>query len=103
MSRLVAAMSTLLGPVSEMDEAASVAAEAALPWLDELEGFRGLLILTDEQGEKARVLTFWTTHEAAERSAATRQGLRDRMAETVGMDVEASENYVVAALRLDPE
>ena len=96
-------MSTLLGPVPEMDEAAAVAADAALPWLEDLDGFRGMLILTDEDRERARVLTFWTTREAAERSAATRQGLRDRMAETVGMEVESSENYVVAAFRLDAE
>lgn len=100
MDRLVASMSTLTGSVPEMDEAGTVAGEAMLPWLRDLEGFRGLLVLTNEAGEKACVLTFWDSPEAAEHSRSSREGMRDRMAATVGMTVEATESYVVAHLEL---
>ncbi|HSL64164.1 MAG TPA: hypothetical protein VK874_05840 [Gaiellaceae bacterium] len=100
MDRLVASMSTLAGPVPEMDEAGAVAGEAMLPWLRDLEGFRGVLVLTDETRERARVLTFWESGEAAERSRTSREGMRDRMAATVGMEVESTETYVVAHLEL---
>jgi hypothetical protein len=93
-------MSTLVGPVPEMDETGVVAGEAVLPWLQELEGFRGMMILTDETQEKARVLTFWESHDAAERSLTTRHQLRDRMAATVGMEIESTESYLVATLQL---
>ena len=93
-------MSTLVGPVPEMDETGVVAGEALLPWLQELDGFRGMMILTDETQEKARVLTFWASHDDAQRSYVTRQTLRDRMAATVGMEIESTESYVVATLQL---
>ena len=57
-------MSTLVGPVPELDETGVVAGEAVLPWLRELEGFRGMMILTDETQEKARVVTFWGDRSA---------------------------------------
>ena len=59
MTQLVASMSTLVGPVPEMDDTGTVAGQAVLPWLEDLDGFRGMMILTDEAQEKARVLTFW--------------------------------------------
>lgn len=93
-------MSTLVGPVPELDETGVVAGEAVLPWLRELEGFRGMMILTDETQEKARVVTFWESRDAAERSLTTRHALRDRMAATVGMEIESTESYLVATLQL---
>ena len=100
MTQLVASMSTLVGPVPEMDDNGTVAGQAVLPWLQELDGFRGMMILTDEAQDKARVLTFWESPDAAERSLTTRHALRDRMAATVGMEIESTESYVVATLQL---
>ena len=73
---LVASMSTLVGPVPEMDDTGTVAGQAVLPWLQDLDGFRGMMILTDEAQDKARVLTFWESHDAAERSLTTRHTFR---------------------------
>jgi heme-degrading monooxygenase HmoA len=100
MAQLVASMSTLIGPVPEMDDTGTVAGEAVLPWLQEMDGFRGMMILTDESQEKARVLTFWESRDHAERSLTTRHQLRDRMAAAVGMEIESTESYVVATLQL---
>ena len=36
----------------------------------------------------------------AERGLTTRHALRDRMAATVGMEIESTESYVVATLQL---
>ena len=100
MAPLVASMSTLDGPVPELDETGPVAGDAVLPWHQDLHGFGGMMILTDETQEKARVLTFWESRAAAERSLTTRHALRDRMAATVGMEIESTESYVVATLQL---
>jgi heme-degrading monooxygenase HmoA len=103
MERLVVSITTLRGPVPEMDETGGVAGEALLPWLRDLDGFRGVMIATDEAREQAKVLTFWESRGAADRSRASRESMRDRMAATVGMTVESTEAFVVSALELvDP-
>jgi hypothetical protein len=96
-------VTTLSGPVPEMDDAGNVAGEAILPWLRDLDGFRGVIILTDEGRASARVLTLWTNAAAVERSRASRESLRDRMAATVGMEVLSTETFVVSALELTHE
>lgn len=96
----VASMATLTGAVPEMDDAGTMAGEAMFPWLRDLDGFRGVIVLTDEPGQRARVLTFWESREAAERSRTSREALRNQMAATVGMTVESSETYVVAHLEI---
>lgn len=100
MAPLVASISTLHGPVPEMDDAGMVAGEAVFPWLRELDGFRGVMILTDEAREHAKVVTLWASPEHAERSRSSRESMRDRMAATVGMTVESTEAFVVSALEL---
>ncbi|MGE5691972.1 MAG: hypothetical protein ACM33B_15585 [Pseudomonadota bacterium] len=100
MERLVVSITTLRGPVPEMDETGGVAGEALLPWLRDLEGFRGVLIATDEARGQAKVMTFWESRSAADRSRASRESMRDRMAATVGMTVESTEAFVVASLEL---
>jgi heme-degrading monooxygenase HmoA len=83
-----------------MAEAGRLAADAVRSWLRVYEGFRGLVVLTDEDGEKARIITFWDTPEAEERARAGRGAMRDKLVGTVGMEVVGMEVYEVPVLDL---
>jgi hypothetical protein len=88
-------MSTLVGRTPEMAEVARMASEAMEGWLRDYEGYRGLIIFTDEKGERARVMTLWETAEAEERARASRGAMRDSLAATTGMTVQGMEIYDV--------
>ena len=94
-------MTTVRGAGPDVSATAGMAAESMLDWLREFDGFQGLVILTDEEGGRARVITFWESEEAAERSREGRLKMRDRLVETIGLEVEGMEPYAVAALQLD--
>jgi hypothetical protein len=94
-------MSTIRGSIPALAETGRIVADTVLGWLREFDGFQGLVILTDEEGARARVITFWESEEAAERSREGRLKMRDRLVETVGLEVEGMEPYDVAALELD--
>ena len=46
---MVAAMSTLRGPVSALADISRLASENVGPWLREYEGYRGSLVLTNRE------------------------------------------------------
>ena len=83
-----------------MEEVGRITGESMRPWLVGLEGFRGLMILTDEQNGTGRVLTFWDSEEAVVKTRSTRRTMRQRLASTVGVDVIAYEEFAVAILEL---
>jgi heme-degrading monooxygenase HmoA len=97
---MVAAVSIVRGAAEGMAEAGRLAADAVRSWLRVYEGFRGLVVMTDEEGEKARIITFWDTPEAEERARASRASMRDRLVGTVGMEVVGMELYEVPVLDL---
>jgi|SRR5829696_155356 len=88
-------MSTVVGRTPDMADVARMAGEAMEGWLRDYEGYRGLIVFTDEHGERARVITLWETPEAEERARASRGAMRDSMAATTGMTVQGMEIYEV--------
>src|SRR5215208_2550084 len=88
-------MSTLVGRTPDMADVARMAGEAMEGWLRDYDGYRGLIVFTDEEGERARVMTLWDTPEAEQRARMSRGEMRDRMAATTGMTVEGMEIYEV--------
>jgi len=72
-----------------------MAAEAVEGWLRDYDGYRGLLILTDEEGQRSQVITLWDTSEAEERARPARGAMRDQIAAQAGMAVEAFDVYDV--------
>ena len=46
-------------------ELATIAGEEMLPWLSEIEGFDGLLMLSDEAAATTLAVSFWESREAA--------------------------------------
>jgi hypothetical protein len=83
-----------------MAEAGRLAADAVRTWLRVYDGFRGLVVLTDEGGERARIITFWDSPEAEQKARSGRGSMRDKLVGTVGMEVVGMELYEVPVLDL---
>jgi hypothetical protein len=97
---MVAAMSTLSGPVEALADISRLAGENVGPWLREYEGYRGTLVCTDEALRTARLITLWESREDEERARASRGAMRDQLAATAGMEVVAFEVFDVVAHEL---
>jgi hypothetical protein len=72
---------------------ARMAAESMLTWLREFDGYRGLLILGDPATGTARIVTFWDSLEAIERSEKGRSEVRGSMIAAAGAQLESVERY----------
>lgn len=81
-------------------EIATIAGEEMLPWLQEIEGFEGLLMLSNEGDGTTLVLTFWENREVAERHRVARMQFRDRITSTVNVEVDETVGYDVTFAHL---
>jgi heme-degrading monooxygenase HmoA len=100
---MVAAMSIVTGPALGMADYARMAQEAIEGWLRGYEGYRGLIVFTDEDGQRARIITLWDTAEAEVRSRTGRSAMRDQVAARAGMVVETVELYEVPVCEVLPQ
>ena len=96
-------MSTVRGAVPAMAEVGRLAGEAMEGWLRAYDGFRGVIVLTNEDGQQAHVITLWDTREAERATRTTRAELRDKLAATVGMEVVGMEPYDMPVCEIIPE
>ena len=96
-------MSTVRGSVPAMAEIGRMTGEAMEGWLRDYEGYRGLIVLTNEDGGQAHVITLWDTREAERASRSTRAEMRDKLAATVGMEVVGMEPYDLPVCEIIPE
>ena len=96
-------MATLTGPAVGMADIARLATETMEDWLREYDGYRGLIVFTDEGSARARVITLWETAEAEQRARPSRAAMRDQVAVAAGMTVEKMELYDVPAVEVLPE
>jgi hypothetical protein len=101
---MVAAMATIAGRTSESGIAlAQMASEAIEGWLRDYDGYRGLLVFTDEGAGRSRVVTLWETHADEQRARLSRGAMRDQLATAMGVSVESFEVYDVAVFEVvDP-
>jgi heme-degrading monooxygenase HmoA len=76
-------------------EVATIAGEEMLPWLRQIDGFEGLLMLSNETDGTTLALTFWESRDAAERHRAARMQFRDRVTAAVNVEVEETIGYEV--------
>jgi heme-degrading monooxygenase HmoA len=83
-------------------EVATIAGEEMVPWLREIDGFDGLLMLTNEEEATTLVLTFWEDREVAERHRAVRMRFRDRVTAAVHVTVEETADYELSFSDLGP-
>lgn len=76
------------GPVDQPIEIATLAGEEMLPWLRQIRGFEGLLMLSNEHDGTTLVISFWESREVAEEHRVVRAEFRDRITATVDVQVE---------------
>ncbi len=65
-----------------------MAGETMVEWLRDIEGFQGLLMLSNDETGTTHVISFWESKEVAERSRVARLKLRDRITSTVSVEVQ---------------
>lgn len=80
-------MAKVTGSAIGLAETSRMASESVESRLRQYEGYRGLVVLTDEEAQTSRVLTFWDTPEAEAAARASRGAMRDQIAATAGMEV----------------
>jgi hypothetical protein len=100
---VIAAMSTLAGPVAALAEISRMGDEHLSSWLREYEGYRGTLVLVDEKAQTARLITLWESGADEERARASRGAMRDQLATTAGMDVVDFGVFEVPAWEILPQ
>ena len=81
-------------------EIATIAGEEMLRWLRPIDGFEGLLMLSNEADGTTLVLSFWESREVAEEHLEARMRLRDRVTATVNVEVQETTNYEVTFAEL---
>jgi hypothetical protein len=90
-----ASVTTVRGAGPEVGVTAKMAADSMLTWLQEFEGYCGLVILTSAETGSARFVTLWEDLDALERSERGRAAVRDSMIATAGAELESVERYEV--------
>jgi hypothetical protein len=84
-------------------EYATIAGEEMVPWLAQIEGWKGLLMLSNEEEGRTLVLSFWESREIAEQHHAARMQFRDRITSAVSVDVEEWSGYDLVFSHLEPD
>jgi heme-degrading monooxygenase HmoA len=83
-----AAITRATRPTSgSMAEEAVMVGETMVSWLRGVEGFEGFLMLTDEETGTVQVIALWESREVAEHHRVARARLRERISETVGVEL----------------
>jgi len=90
------------GSLDQGPELATVAGEEMLPWLREIDGFEGLLMLSDDTTATTLAVSFWRDREVAERHEAARREFRARVTAAVNVEIEATDGYEVTFAQLGP-
>jgi heme-degrading monooxygenase HmoA len=88
-----ASLTTVRGGGPDVSATAGMAAESMLAWLREFDGYRGLVVLGDPDNGNARIVTFWDSLEAVERSDKSRREVRESMIAAAGAQLESVERY----------
>ena len=78
-----------------MAQLAVMAGEAMVAWLRDIEGFHGLVMLTNQATGTTHVISFWESPEVADRHRVARLEFRDRITSTLSVEVQETEPYDV--------
>jgi hypothetical protein len=90
---MYASLTTVRGAGPDVSATARMAAESMLAWLREFDGYRGLLVLGDPEAGNARIVSFWESLEALERSDRGRREVRESMIAAAGAELESVDRW----------
>jgi heme-degrading monooxygenase HmoA len=86
-------VTTTKGSPEQPLDVATLAGEEMLPWLRDIDGFEGLLMLSSETDGTTLVLTFWQSREIAEEHRVARARFRDQITSAVDVRVVGAADY----------
>lgn len=89
-------LTTTQGPGKDMLALAEMTGETITTWLREIDGFEGLVMLSNQSTGRTLLLSFWESRDVAERHQVARMQLRDRITAAVGVEVQETESYDVS-------
>ncbi|HET9243476.1 MAG TPA: hypothetical protein VFN99_08530 [Gaiella sp.] len=95
-------VTTTRGSADEPIEVATIAGEEMLPWLSDIEGFEGLVMLSNADDGTTLVISFWASREVADRHRVARAQFRDRITSAVGVEVVEVADYELTFADLGP-
>jgi hypothetical protein len=90
------------GPAAETIEVAAMTGEEMLPWLQGIEGFEGLMMLSNPADGTTLALTFWESREVADQHRQARTRFRESVTATVNAEILEVLDYEVAFAHLEP-
>jgi heme-degrading monooxygenase HmoA len=76
-------------------EVATIAGEEMVRWLRDIDGFEGLLMLSNFDEGTTLVLSFWESREVAEEHREARARLRERVTATVNVEIQETTDFQV--------
>ena len=97
---MFARVTTLQASPDQVDAATRSTREEVLPAARQLEGFRGLITLTDRSTGKAMAVTLWETEDAMKASEEAANRLRSQAASAMQGQVIGVERYEVTVLEI---
>lgn len=83
----------------EFDDAANVF-EQVLPAIRELEGFKGMVVLSELEGNRVLALTLWNDEQAMHAAGSVMDGLRDAETRPRRIDAQETAEFVVSGVEL---
>jgi len=95
-------LTTTTDPANGPLRDATLAGEEMLPWLRGIEGFEGLLMLSNPDDGRTLVLTFWESREIAEHHSHARTRFRESITSAVRVEVEGTTGYEVTFAAVGP-
>jgi hypothetical protein len=96
-----ATLTTTKGNTENMLETAAVVGEALHSWLSEIGGFKGVVMICNEETGTTQLLSLWESREVADRHEHARLQFRDRITATVDVEVQETVGYDVVFAELE--
>ena len=97
---MYARVTTLEAPSDKIDDATRHVREQVLPQLQQMDGFKGFVVLSDRQSGKVRAVAFWESEEALQATEEAVSRMRSGAAEATGGTVASVEQYEVAVFEV---
>ena len=95
-----ARMSILEGPADQVDEGLRYVREQVLPLLQQQDGFKGFVALSDRQSGKVIGVSFWESEQAMQASEEVGDRTRSESAQAGGASVAGVERYEVGVFEV---
>ncbi len=97
---MYARVTTLEGPPDRMDDATRHVREQVLPQLQQMDGFKGFVALSDRQSGKVLGVAFWESEEVLRATEEAVSRVRSGAAEAAGGTVASVEQYEVTVFEV---